>query len=201
MRLASVLPSLSINRNKKSAYQQNQIRFGKTGTFIEKVLKRESKEKILFENRHAAIMPNIDPSRPGQILIVSKRPVEQLKELSETETGDVFRLVTQYQNFWEGLNKNKGKTYSYSIFINDGKYSGQSVPHFHVQLVPIESAKPLPEGLLRSAIDPNKKGLPKTPAQWDERINTVYKPFHAVASEIQKFSTQEGLKTSFTATA
>jgi len=191
--------SSSLNRNAISNYQKNPLRFGRTGTFIEKVLNKESREKVIFENRHAAIIPNLDLSRPGQVLVVSKRPVELLKELSKAETEDVFQLVVKYQHFWGNLNK--GKSYSYSIFINDGVYAGQSVPHFHVQLVPIESTKPMPQGSLRFAIDPNKKGLPKTAAERDERIKTIYKPFHAVSSEIQKFATQEGFKTSFSVMA
>jgi|GEM_PF-3600292 len=191
------LSGSSINRNAAPGYQKKPIHFARTGTFIEKVLNKESREKVIFENRHAAIIPNLDLSRPGQVLIVSKRPVELLKELSKAETDDVFQLVVKYQHFWENLNKNKGKFYSYSIFINDGIYAGQSVPHFHVQLVPIESTKPMPQGSLRFAIDPNKKGLPKTSAERDERIHTVYKPFHAISSEIQQFAAREGFKTSF----
>jgi diadenosine tetraphosphate (Ap4A) HIT family hydrolase len=168
MRLSSTGNSWIVQ--KEPAWRERSPMFGKSGTFIEKVLQNKSQEKVIFENQHAAIIPNIDPSRPGQVLIVSKRPVDQLKELSKLELDDVMQLTIKYQHFWESLPENKKKTYSYSIFINDGVYSGQSVPHFHVQLIPIESTNPLPEGLLRSAIEPNKKGLPKTPKEWIERI-------------------------------
>lgn len=166
-------------------------------TFISKTLEGKTVERPIIENEHAAVLMNIDACRPGHALVVTKTPHEHLKELSPKEHQSVMTLVTQYQALWEKLPENSGKNYHYSIFINDGKSAGQSVPHFHVQIVPIETDNPVPAGALRHAINPNPSGVPKDKDQFMALIRDVYRPFNNNIDAIQDFSAENGIQSSF----
>ncbi len=92
----------------------------------------EIKERTIAENETAwAFLTNI-PITPGHSLISPKRVVETLEELTEKELVDIFALVTLVKN---GLRKVYGAE-GFNCAWNEGKNYGQSVPHFHLHVVP-----------------------------------------------------------------
>jgi diadenosine tetraphosphate (Ap4A) HIT family hydrolase len=135
----------------------------KKTTFLSKVLTGQSVEKPLFQDRHMAVVMNIDPSRPGHALVCSHRPVQYLSELTPDELTSMGLLTQAYQRFWNNHPSNVGKQFEYVVFINDGPHSGQSVPHFHMQIVPVNKKQPISKGMVRHAIalkPMNEKGKP-----------------------------------------
>ncbi len=166
-------------------------------TFISKTLAGETAEKPIIENKNAAVLLNIDPCRDGHALIVTKAPHQYLRELSKEELSDVWQLVTDYQRLWENLPENKSNKYQYSMFINDGKQAGQSVPHFHVQIVPVKIENPIPPGALRHAINPNPLGVPKEKSEFLAQIQKIYKPFNNNVDTVHKFAKKTGNRSTF----
>lgn len=92
----------------------------------------EIKERTVAENETAfAFLTNI-PITPGHTLISPKRVVETFEELTDVERSDVFELLRLVKN---GLRRAYGAE-GFNCAWNEGKEYGQSVPHFHLHVVP-----------------------------------------------------------------
>lgn len=92
----------------------------------------EIKERTVAENETAfAFLTNI-PITPGHTLISPKRVVETFEELTDVERSDVFELLRLVKN---GLRRAYGAE-GFNCAWNEGKEYGQSVPHFHLHIVP-----------------------------------------------------------------
>jgi len=92
----------------------------------------EIKDRTVAENETAwAFLTNI-PITPGHTLISPKRVVETVDELNEKELADIFALLTVVKN---GLKRVYGAE-GFNCAWNEGKEYGQSVPHFHLHVVP-----------------------------------------------------------------
>jgi diadenosine tetraphosphate (Ap4A) HIT family hydrolase len=92
----------------------------------------EIKERTIAENETAwAFLTNI-PITPGHSLISPKRVVETFEELTEAELLDIFALTTIVKNSLKKVYGAEG----FNCAWNEGKNYGQSVPHFHLHVVP-----------------------------------------------------------------
>lgn len=92
----------------------------------------EIKERSIAENRTAwAFLTNI-PITPGHSLVSPKRVVETIEDLTEEELVDIFALATLVK---EALRKTFGAE-GFNFAWNEGSKYGQSVPHFHLHVVP-----------------------------------------------------------------
>ena len=90
------------------------------------------KEREIIRNEYAWAFPTNIPIVPGHILICPIRCVANFKDLSKEETSAIFDLreklrLTLIKSFGaEGFN------YAW----NEGKLAGQSIPHFHLHMLP-----------------------------------------------------------------
>ena len=92
----------------------------------------EIKDRTIAENETAwAFLTNI-PITPGHSLISPKRVVETIDELTREELLDIFALAAIVKN---GLRKVYGAE-GFNCAWNEGRDYGQSVPHFHLHVVP-----------------------------------------------------------------
>ena len=92
----------------------------------------EIKARSVAENATAwAFLTNI-PITPGHTLVSPKRVVATLDELTNAELLDIFDLTITVKN---GLKKVYGAE-GFNCAWNEGKNYGQSVPHFHLHVVP-----------------------------------------------------------------
>lgn len=92
----------------------------------------EIKERVVAENNTAwAFLTNI-PITPGHSLVVPKRVVETMEDLTEEELIDIFALTTIVK---DALRKTFGAE-GFNFAWNEGNKYGQSVPHFHLHIVP-----------------------------------------------------------------
>jgi diadenosine tetraphosphate (Ap4A) HIT family hydrolase len=164
-------------------------------TFFMDVLEDKMPLKPLFESKHSAVVLNIDPCRPGHAMVIPKRPAVLLKDLTATEQQDLFKLMVDYQQYWREAHPELAEHTHFSIFINDGKYAGQSVPHVHIHVVPVTADKPVAVGSLRHALKPNAfKGKPSS-AEYRrmlKEVNSVIK--HA---ELHSFTHKKGYTPKF----
>lgn len=92
----------------------------------------EIKERSIAENETAmAFLTNI-PITPGHSLVIPKRVVETIEDLSEKELLDIFSLAAE-------IKKALRKTFNaegFNCAWNEGEKYGQSVAHFHLHIVP-----------------------------------------------------------------
>jgi len=76
---------------------------------------------------------NLRPIVPGHVLVMPKRIVPHLNDLTEDEYIDMWLLVRRVQNVLKDAYTN---TTAFNVAVQDGKDSGQSVPHVHVHILP-----------------------------------------------------------------
>lgn len=92
----------------------------------------EIKQRSFAENETAwAFLTNI-PITPGHTLVSPKRVVEKIDDLTENEIIDIFALAIEVKDV---LRKTFGAE-GFNVAWNEGKNYGQSVPHFHLHIVP-----------------------------------------------------------------
>ena len=86
---------------------------------------------ILREDLAWAIPTNI-PIVPGHLLILPRRCVSLLEELTSQELEALFSIRTRLRS---ALIKSFGAT-GFNYAWNEGKCAGQSVPHLHLHILP-----------------------------------------------------------------
>lgn len=105
--------------------------------------KENVNKQIIFKNRSVFVLYNICPANKGQCLIVPKRHVENIWQLSEKELIDLAKTVKFVSRKLKKYLKPDGFNYGF----NEGEYSGQMVKHFHFHIMPrfAGDKKKLPE--------------------------------------------------------
>lgn len=89
-------------------------------------------DRIIDQNDTGAVLRDGFPVSPGHTLIVSKRHVGSLFELSLPEREQLFILVDRAKLVID----EQYRPDAYNIGINDGAAAGQTVPHLHIHLIP-----------------------------------------------------------------
>jgi len=93
---------------------------------------RLEQRRILLENDFAAAFPDGFPISDGHTLVIPKRHVASLFELSEEEQEAVWKLVAQVRSRLMDELKPDG----FNVGLNDGAAAGQTVMHAHVHVIP-----------------------------------------------------------------
>jgi histidine triad (HIT) family protein len=86
---------------------------------------------LLYEDEHCVAFRDIAPKAPTHLLIVPKRHIERVSELTEADQpllGHLLLTLTAMARR-EGLAEN-----GYRAVINCGPDGGQTVPHLHLHL-------------------------------------------------------------------
>ena len=86
----------------------------------------------IHENENCLVLLDRFPSGIGHVLVIPKKHVENIFELDDETAAKIFPLVTDVAKRMkkhlalDGLN----------ILQNNGAAAQQSVPHFHIHLIP-----------------------------------------------------------------
>ncbi len=92
----------------------------------------EIKERQIIENDLAWVFPTNIPITPGHTLISPKRCVSKYEDLSKEEKEAIEDLRIKICSSLKKAFEAEGFNFAW----NDGKNCGQSVPHFHLHIVP-----------------------------------------------------------------
>ncbi|MFB6245800.1 MAG: HIT family protein [Candidatus Nanohaloarchaea archaeon] len=87
----------------------------------------------VFEDDFLMVELNVFPYNTGHLLVVPKRHVNSLTDLSDEERDRLFSMVSRV----EQLQRDVVDPAGIDIGINLGEAAGESIQHLHVQLVPI----------------------------------------------------------------
>ncbi len=97
-----------------------------------KIVAGEIPADILYQDDEVIAFRDINPLAPTHLLIIPKKHIPSLAQLSEAESmlvGDMVNRANQ-------LAKREGISESgYRLVINCGKQGGQLVPHLHIHLL------------------------------------------------------------------
>jgi ATP adenylyltransferase len=93
---------------------------------------KEIKARTIFENDLAWSFPTNIPIVPGHVLIAPKRCVAKYEDLTKEETEAIEELRIKICVSLKKAFNAEGFNFAW----NDGKNCGQSVPHFHLHVLP-----------------------------------------------------------------
>ena len=92
----------------------------------------ENNKRIIIENTLAKACPTTQPIVPGHILIVPKRCISNFEDMTPDELNDVFNLMKKVKDALRKAFDCEGFNHAW----NENKVAGQTVPHFHLHVVP-----------------------------------------------------------------
>ena len=90
------------------------------------------KNRIHQESEFAVALLDAFPVAEGHTLVIPKRHVARLFDLSEQEQASVWRMVAWVRS---SLAEQFGPD-GYSVGVNDGVAAGQTIMHAHVHIIP-----------------------------------------------------------------
>lgn len=96
------------------------------------IAKKEIPSRTVYEDEHCLAFEDINPQAPVHILIIPKRHVDSLAQITEADGELVARLLQTLNR----VAKEKGLLKAgYRTVINTGDNGGQTVYHLHAHLL------------------------------------------------------------------
>ncbi len=87
--------------------------------------------QIFLLREHVFATVNIKPFLPGHVLVCSRRAVAKIESLTLDEIKALFSTAQEISKKLSIINKCE-----YNFSIQNGKESGQTVPHVHIHICP-----------------------------------------------------------------
>ncbi len=97
-----------------------------------KIIAGELPAEFVYRDDDVVVFPDINPLTPVHLLVVSRKHIPSLADMSDEDTtlvGKMVRAANQVASE-QGISE-KG----YRLTINSGAESGQIVPHLHMHLM------------------------------------------------------------------
>jgi len=88
--------------------------------------------EIVAKDEHALAFLDITPLADGHTVVVPRRHVAAIEDMTETESQGLFAAVQRLAGPVRSAVGAAGST----IGINNGDATGQTIPHVHVHIVP-----------------------------------------------------------------
>jgi diadenosine tetraphosphate (Ap4A) HIT family hydrolase len=112
---------------------------------------------LLATTDHVAAFEDAYPSAVGHVLVVPRRHVGRIIELTDEEFHDLWYVAREQMRRLE-----KSSPDAYTIGVNDGEAAGQTIAHVHLHVVPRRFGDTAdPRGGVRWAV-------PETAAYWEK---------------------------------
>lgn len=97
-----------------------------------KIAKKEIAAEIIYEDEKTVAFLDIHPKVPAHTVVISRYHSPTIIELPTTEVGPLFEVVKKVTE----LIQEKFSPQGFTIGINHGKISGQTIEHLHVHVMP-----------------------------------------------------------------
>jgi diadenosine tetraphosphate (Ap4A) HIT family hydrolase len=89
-------------------------------------------DRIVEARAHAFAVLDAYPVSPGHTLVIARRHIPDVFDLTADEIADILRLVRSARDRIDRTLRPSG----YNIGVNVGRDAGQTVMHLHVHVVP-----------------------------------------------------------------
>ena len=86
----------------------------------------------LLGNEHFFVIRDKRPVSRGHLLLISQRHVESYFELLPEEAIALHEIILKTRHLLDAEHNPSG----YNLAVNQGRSAGQTVPHFHLHLIP-----------------------------------------------------------------
>ncbi|PSH02244.1 MAG: phosphomethylpyrimidine kinase, partial [Nanohaloarchaea archaeon QH_8_44_6] len=129
--------------------------------------KRITKMEV-YEDEFLMVVLNVFPYNTGHLMVVPKRHVNSLTELEDEERNRLFNMVSRVEKLQEEVVEPAG----IDVGINIGKAAGESIPHLHVQLVPIYEKD---RGFMETTLDTKvmKKSIEDMKKEYEQKTEIL----------------------------
>lgn len=97
-----------------------------------KIIEGEIPTDFLFQNEHLVVFKDINPLAPVHLLIVPKKHIRSINDLTEQDRSVVSELIMTAKDMSKKLSVNES---GYRVFFNVEKGGGQEVFHLHLHLI------------------------------------------------------------------
>jgi histidine triad (HIT) family protein len=91
-----------------------------------------NKELILLTSDHSVVLANCFPIGDFSLLVVPKRHVPSITDLTAEELNDMIQSIALATNHIKANLNPEGV----NTFLNEGEIAGQTIPHLHFHIVP-----------------------------------------------------------------
>lgn len=102
-----------------------------TETIFSRIIRREIPARIEHEDDLCLAFHDVAPQAPVHLLVIPKRPIPSLAEVTETDEPLLGHLVSVASSLARKLGLDDG----YRLVVNSGRDGGQTVHHLHVHLL------------------------------------------------------------------
>ena len=103
-----------------------------TKTIFEKIILREIPANIHYEDEDLIVIDDINPTAPIHLLIIPKKKIETLNNLTHEDTNLVGKMIQTAKDMASKLGIDKS---GYRTIFNCNEDGGQTVYHIHFHLV------------------------------------------------------------------
>jgi histidine triad (HIT) family protein len=100
-------------------------------TIFERIIDREIKADIVYEDDRALVFRDVNPQAPTHVLIIPKKRIASLADLSDDDAALVGHLLVVARKVAEQLDLVDG----FRLVANSGPDAGQTVNHLHFHLL------------------------------------------------------------------
>lgn len=115
--------------------------------------------QVAAELGRAVALRDHFPVTSGHTLIIPRRHVTDLLDLSEEEARDVWRLLKAVRR---ALGRDDPSISGYNFGVNTGADAGQTIPHAHLHLIPRRHGDTAePRGGVRGVIPAQMSYIPR----------------------------------------
>ena len=101
-------------------------------TIFKKIIDKEIPSDIIFEDDSVIAFSDINPVAPVHILIIPKKEIPTLNDISENDKEIIGELFIAAKKIAEKFKVNKT---GYRIIFNCNEDAGQTVYHIHMHLL------------------------------------------------------------------
>ena len=124
-----------------------------------RIARGDAPAHMVYDDGKALAFLDIHPSAPGHTIIIPKAHVARVEDLSQEDAAALFRalhlLVGQIQAAVDAA--------ASTIGVNNGRESGQEVPHVHIHVIPrsVGDRGGIIQGIARSPRRPGEEEMRK----------------------------------------
>ena len=102
------------------------------------ILDKQIESEIIYEDDEIFAINDINPVAPVHILVVPKKRINTINDLSEEDQNLVGKIVLVAKNL---AKKNNISQSGYRLLWNTNKDAMQTVVHIHLHLIGVEKLK------------------------------------------------------------
>jgi histidine triad (HIT) family protein len=97
-----------------------------------KIINKDIPATVVYEDEHVLVFDDINPAAPTHKLIIPKKHIATLNDLSKEDTWTIGHMIQVGQQTAKSLGHAED---GYRLVINCNEHGGQTVYHIHLHLL------------------------------------------------------------------